>query len=93
MMNTSTIKDEVYRQDMSNDMLIACQRAARQAINEQNSYGTQTNREQSMASYVRKNMEKQFPGTWSCVCGQRFGRHVPSRLIKNPIKSFISLIS
>ncbi|VDD74223.1 unnamed protein product [Mesocestoides corti] len=75
-MNTSTAKDEVFKQDMSNDMLMACQRAARQALNEQSGYGSQNNKEQSLASSVRKAMEKQFPGTWSCVCGQRFGSEI-----------------
>lgn len=70
----SGVKDEIYKQDMSNEMINACQRAARQAIQD-SSYGSTTNKEQTMASSVRKAMEKQYPGTWSCVCGQRFGRY------------------
>lgn len=74
MMSTKMMKDEVFKQDMTDEMLSACQRAARQALNEQSSYGNQTNKEQTLASFVRKQLEKQYPGTWSCVCGQRFGR-------------------
>ncbi|CDS39329.1 expressed protein [Echinococcus multilocularis] len=76
MMNTKMMKDEVFKQDMTDEMLSACQRAARQALNEQSSYGNQTNKEQTLASYVRKQLEKQYPGTWSCVCGQRFGSEI-----------------
>lgn len=76
VMSTQGKQDDVYKQDMPNEMLQACQRAARAAINDQSGYGTLTNKEQSIASSVRKAIEKQYPGTWSCVCGQRFGRSV-----------------
>lgn len=61
---------------MNNEMIKFCQRAARQALQDANSYGNTNNREQTMASSVRKAVENQYPGTWSCVCGQRFGRYV-----------------
>lgn len=82
MNNQSMIKDEVYKQDMPNDMIKACQSAARRALQE-SSYGSSSNKEQAMASSVRKAMESQYPGTWSCVCGQRFGRHVFNRFKTN----------
>ncbi|VDL57283.1 unnamed protein product [Hymenolepis diminuta] len=76
MMNSNMIKDEIYKQDMNNEMIKFCQRAARQALQDANSYGNTNNREQTMASSVRKTLENQYPGTWSCVCGQRFGSEV-----------------